>query len=172
MSSQFNEMLAATKRSEYKSLVSKLLQDLINTKDPQMTSNITYFLETKDFLSAPILFEYEFILMHHGAMIYNHDLLMKLEPILTGDFFSKLSLPEDKKNEFKKNYPAMQKLYKHHEKIVADRLQAVKDEKMKLKIKGFQEKRCLYDSPQYKYEYFIKTIGSIVYGCGGHLEGL
>jgi len=172
LNSQFHDLLAAQKMDEYKSRVTKLLQNLINTKDSQMISNIKYFLETKDFLSANVLFEYEFILMHHGAMIYNHDLLMKLEPILKSDCFSKLSA--DKKIEFRKGYPATQKLYKHHENIVLDKLHAMEDEKMKLKIKCFQEKllenRCLYNSLQYKYEYFIWTIGIIVYGCGGHLK--
>jgi len=155
---------------EYKSRVSKLLQDLINNKDSQMISNITYFLETKNFLSANILFEYEFILMHHGAMIYNHDLLIEIELILKTDLFLKLA--EDAKNKFRKRYPTMQKLYKHHEEIVAYKLQALEDETMKLKIKCFQENQWLYDSVQYKYEYFIMTIGIIVYGCGGHLKGL
>jgi len=51
-SSQFNEILASTKRSEYKSLVCMFIKDLVNTNDPEMISRIKTFLETKDFLSA------------------------------------------------------------------------------------------------------------------------
>jgi len=169
-SSQFNEILASTKRSEYKSLVSMFIKDLVNTNDPKMISRIKTFLETKDFLSANTFLQYEFILMHHGAMIYNQDVLIKLKPLFKSDYF--LNLSADEQNEFNKSYPTMEKLYSQHEKVVADRLQAVGDEKMKSKIKRFQEQQCLYDLPEYKYEYFIRTIGIILYGCGGHYKEL
>jgi hypothetical protein len=45
----------------------------------------------------------------------------------------------------------------------------LEDAKIKIKIKCFKEKKCLYDVPKYKYEYFIRTIGIIMYGCGDPL---
>jgi len=105
--------------------------------------------------------------MHLGAMSYNQDMLKNMKPILNSDDFQQLE--DVSKQDLIDYVPEVLKLYNKHEKIVADMLESMEDQKLKIKIKCLNDTRCLYDLPQYKYEYFIKTIGIIVYGYGDHL---
>merc|ERR1712034_274064 len=144
--------------------------DLLDQEDQQLTARIQSFLEKKEALSTDSTYQYEFILMYLGAMTYNHDSQINLEKIMNSSFFS--NLKEDSKCEMTNYAPTLQKLYKKYEIIVADMLESVEDEKIKIKIKCFREKESLFALPQYKYEWFISTAGAIVHGCGDALEEL
>jgi len=166
--STFSEIITQRKKSEYKSLVSMFLQDLVDQEDPQLILDIKSFLENKHILNKDTNYQYEFMLMHLGAMTYNKDMLMNLKPLISSDSFS--NLEEDSKNELVRVTPELINRYKKHEKIVDDMLESMEDEKTKIKIQCFKNKISLYNLPQYKYEGFIRTIGIILYGCGDHLK--
>merc|ERR1711925_8709 len=62
--SSFREIITQKKKSEYKSLVSMFLQDLINEEDPQLILDIKSFLEIKHTSNKDTNYKYEFMLMH------------------------------------------------------------------------------------------------------------
>jgi len=158
------------KSYEYQTIVTNFLCDLLDQDDYQLTTRIQLFLEKKDTWSTDSKYQYEFILMYLGAMTYNHDSQINLEKIMNSSIFS--NLDEDGKGEMKNYTPTLQKLYTKYEIIVTDMLESVKDEKIKIKIKCFRDKKSLFALPQYTYEWFISTIGVIVYGCRDALEEL
>jgi len=163
---RFKEIYAQ-RENEYKALVPMFIQKLRDHDDQQLTSDIQWFLENKHTLNTDPKYQYEFIFMHLGAMSYNDDMLKNMKPILNSDDFQQLE--DGSKQDLRDYVPEVLKLYNKHEKIVADMLESMEDQKLKIKIKCLKDTRCLHDLPQYKYEYFIKTIGIIVYGYGDHL---
>jgi len=122
----FKEIAMKTKTIEYKSLVSMFLQDLLEEEDQELISDIKYFLENKDTLNTVTNYrgyQYEFMLMHLGAILYHHDMISRLEPVCNSGYFSKLK--DDVKDELINYLPEIKRVYNKHEKIVADMLESV-----------------------------------------------
>ena len=83
------------------------------------------------------------MLMHLGAMSYNHDMLMNLQQVMKPSKFSKLT--EDSQHNLKDYALGLAALETKHATFVADMLEYVKDEKIKIKIKSFRQNECLFD---------------------------
>jgi len=160
--------IMAQRKSQCKAMVSMIVKQLLHLNDHQLNTNIEYCLENKNTLNTDSNYQYECMLMHLGAMSYNHDMLMNLQQVMKTSKFSKLT--EDSQHNLKDYALGLQVLETKHATFVADMLENVKDEKIKIKIKSFRQNECLFDVPQHKYEYFLRIIGTIVYGYEDPLE--
>lgn len=157
-SAEIKELVTRKKGCECKLIVSELMQGL-SKEDEELISKIKSFLESQHTKDPD--YQYELMLMHIGAMYYNHDMLMSLDQVVNSAAFSNL-IENDK--EILKDYVAeLSELYKKHETIFADMFKYTKDKKIQIKIKCFKEQECLYDLPKYRYERYIRTIGMIVF---------
>jgi hypothetical protein len=137
----------------YQSFVAVLLEQLEENADEQLLSLIKSFLDTK-LIPSPDN-QYEFMLMHHGAKLYAQN-----------------TIEDGQTNLLQENITFLEIVCLRHGHILDEMMESTKDQKIKTKMKCIRAKPSLLDLPQYQYEYFIGTIGMIVYAIGESFQHL